>query len=67
MGKIIFSVSYEIDAEKRDEYLALMKKVKKQINKITGQDYRVYEDAERPNFMTEVYYLENEKEVEPNG
>ena len=60
MGKIIFSVSYEIDPEKRDEYLELMKKVREQIREVTGQDYTVYEDSRRPNLMSEVYYLDND-------
>ena len=64
MAKIIFSVSYEIIPEKRSEYLALMKKVKKHIIKTSSQDYTVYEDAERPNLMTEVYFLKYEKDVE---
>lgn len=64
MSKIIFSVSYEIIPEKRKEYLALMKQVQKRINRATNQNYAVYEDADRPNLMTEVFYLDNEKDVE---
>ena len=59
MGKVIFSVSYEIVHEKRDDYLALMNKIKEQIKSSENQDYTLYEDAERPNLMTEVYFLEN--------
>lgn len=60
MGKVIFSVSYEIIPEKRDNYLVLMKKIKEQIKSTENQDYTLYEDAERPNLMTEVYFLENQ-------
>lgn len=59
MGKVIFSVSYEIIPEKRDEYLVLMNKIKEQIKSSEDQDYTLFEDAERPNLMTEVYFLEN--------
>lgn len=59
MGKVIFSVSYEIIPEKRDNYLVLMKKIKEQIKSSENQDYTLYEDAERPNLMTEVYFLQN--------
>ena len=64
MSKIIFSVSYEIIPEKRKEYLALMKQLQRRINSKTNQNYNVYEDADRPNLMTEVYYLDSEKDVE---
>ena len=60
MGKVIFSVSYEVIPEKRDNYLALMRKIKDQIKSSENQDYTLYEDAERPNLMTEVYFLENQ-------
>lgn len=64
MGKIIVSVSYEINPDQREEYIALMQQVKKQIKSAAKQDYDVYEDADRPNLMTEIYYVENEKEIQ---
>ena len=64
MGKIIFSISYEINPDKRDDYLALMKKIKKEVKSKTKQDYSVYEDLERPNLMTEVFFLKEEKDVD---
>jgi len=64
MTKIIFSVSYEIVSERRNDYLKLMKKVKKQIRKSTNQSYSVFEDGSHPNLMTEVYFLEKSSDVE---
>ena len=64
MGKVIVSVSYEINPDHREEYLALMQQVKKQIKSAAKQEYEVYEDADRPNLMTEIYYVENEKEIQ---
>ncbi|MFC1730432.1 MFS transporter [candidate division KSB1 bacterium] len=64
MAKVIFSVSYEIDPEKRDDYLKLMSEVREQVKKITGQDYTVYEDAHHPNMMSEVFYLESEADYQ---
>lgn len=64
MGKIIVSVSYEINPDQREEYIALMQQVKKQIKSAAKQNYDVYEDADRPNLMTEIYYVENEKEIQ---
>lgn len=64
MGKIIVSVSYEINPDQREEYIALMQQVKKQIKSAAKQEYDVYEDADRPNLMTEIYYVENEKEIQ---
>ncbi|MFC1513434.1 hypothetical protein ACFL5P_00320 [candidate division KSB1 bacterium] len=64
MGRFIFSVSYEIIPEKRDEYLELMKKITSEINKQSNQEYTLFEDAERQNFMTEVFFLKNEKDID---
>ncbi len=64
MTKIIFSVSYEIALDRRSEYLKLMKKVKKQIQKSTKQKYSVYEDPSQQNLMTEVYFLEESSYIE---
>jgi len=64
MGRIIFSISYHINPEKRDEYLELMKQVRNEIKEFSGQEYTVYEDARTPHLMSEVFYLENEKELE---
>jgi len=64
MGKVIFSISYEVIPEKRSEYLELMSKIRDQIKEMTGQEYTVYEDAERPNLMNEVFYLESSTDFE---
>jgi len=64
MDKFIFSVSYEIIPEKRTEYLQLMQQIKQRMNEAADFEYTVYEDALRPNAMTEVYFLKSEKDME---
>ncbi|MCP4725982.1 MAG: hypothetical protein GY863_13150 [bacterium] len=63
MSKALFSVSYEITPEKRGEYLELMKEIKTFVKKAAGVDFTVYEDAERPFLMSEVYHVEDKAKI----
>ncbi len=63
MSKALFSVSYEIIPDKRDEYLELMKEIKTLVKKAAGVDFTVFEDAERPFLMSEVYYVEDKAKI----
>lgn len=64
MGKAIFSITYRIVPEKREEYLEHMKKVKVAIEKNDGHAYTIYEDSSSPNLMSEVYHLNDASGVE---
>ncbi|MFC1564168.1 hypothetical protein ACFL6G_04485 [candidate division KSB1 bacterium] len=63
MSKALFSVSYEINPEKRDEYLKLMKEIKTFVKKAAGVEFTVFEDSERPFLMSEVYYVEDKAKI----
>ncbi len=64
MGKILFSVSYEIRPEHRDEYFKTMKKIKEFVKESTGLEYTVYEDKDRPNLVSEVFQLDDESKFD---
>lgn len=56
MGKVIFSISYDILPEKREEFLPLSKSMKEYIHGKNGvSDYSVYEVRGKRNSFTEVF------------
>lgn len=55
MPKVIFSIQYEIEENKREEYMSIAKELKNLL-KIDGlEDYRVYEVKGKPNQFEEIY------------
>lgn len=56
MSRVIFTISYEIGADKRGEYLPLSQKIKEYILGKGGvADYSVFEDKRKKNSFTEVF------------
>ncbi len=56
MSRVIFTIFYEILADKRGEYLPLSQKMKEYILQKGGvADYSVYEDKRKRNSFTEVF------------
>lgn len=55
MGKVIFSIQYEIAATKRDEYLGVIKELKNLLKADGLESYSVYEIKNKPNNFEEIY------------
>jgi hypothetical protein len=53
MGKVIFSIQYEIDPVKRNEFLAVAKELKSLVVAEGLESYSVYEA--KPNHFEEIY------------
>lgn len=63
MGKVIFSISYDILPEKREEYLPLSSSMKDYILGKGGiSDYSVYENRGKPNSFTEIFIFASMEE-----
>ena len=54
MGKVIFTVTYEVRPDKRDEYLALSQEMKSYLA-TNGKNYAVYEEKGKKNSFAEVF------------
>jgi quinol monooxygenase YgiN len=59
MGKVVFSISYDIFPEKRAEYLDVVRELKN-IIKADGLDsYSVFEKKSKENSFSEIYIYES--------
>ncbi len=63
MGKVIFTVSYDITPEKRDEYLALVNEMKQTLAQRSAS-YSVYEQKGRKNAFSEIFVFNSLDEYE---
>ncbi|MCF8268173.1 MAG: antibiotic biosynthesis monooxygenase [Ignavibacteriales bacterium] len=61
MGKVIFTVKYDIYPEKRDEYLNIVKEMKNLVKAEGLESYCVYQLRNKPEKFEEVYVFENEQ------
>ena len=64
MGKVLFSISYEINPEKRDAYLSLAEEMKKHLAGMKGKHYSIYEQKGKKNAFTEVFLCDSMQEYE---
>lgn len=55
MAKVLFSVQYEINPDKRDEYLKLIKELKNLVKADGLLDYSVYEQKNKRNHFEELF------------
>ena len=56
MGKVIFTISYDIVPEKRVEYLPLSQKMKEHILQKEGvEEYSIFENRRKQNSFSEVF------------
>jgi hypothetical protein len=53
MPKVLLQISYDIDPEKREEYLALVKEMKNHFRVARKKDYTVYEQKGKKNSFVE--------------
>ncbi len=64
MPKILFEINYNIDPEKREDFLTTIEDLKKSIAQTSGNSYSVFESKKNPNNFTEVYLYDNEEEFD---
>jgi hypothetical protein len=55
MAKVIFSVQYEISANKKEEYFGVVKELKNLLKADGLENYSVYEVKGKPNSYQEIY------------
>lgn len=64
MGKVLFTIQYEILPEKRNDYLDVVRELKTLV-KTEGLDtYYVFELKGKPNVFTEAYVFANKQAFE---
>lgn len=64
MSKVIFTISYDIDPEKRDAYLALIKEMKEHLGRSNGKEYAIYEHKGKKNSFSEVFIFNSMEEYD---
>ena len=64
MGKVIFTISYEVKPERREEYLALSQEMKSYIAGNTGRNYTIYEQKGKKNHFSEVFLFNSLEEYD---
>ena len=64
MAKVIFTISYDIHPEKREEYLELSKEMKEYLTNSKGREYSVYETKGKKNNFTEIFLFSSMDEYD---
>lgn len=64
MGRVIFSIKYEIIPERRDEYLDVIRELKSLVAAEGLESYSVYEGKKNKNHFQEIYIFESEETYE---
>ena len=64
MAKVIFTISYEINPEKREEYLSLSRKTKSHFVESKGKNYAIYEQKGKRNTFSEVFICNSREEYD---
>ena len=55
MAKVIFSIQYEINSNKKEEYFGVVKELKNLLKAEGLENYSVYEVKGKPNHFQEIY------------
>lgn len=55
MSKVLFSIQYEIENEKRDEFFKVVRELKNLLKADGLESYTVYEVKGKPNNFQEIY------------
>ncbi len=61
MGRVIFSISYDIIPEKRTEYLDIVRELKNIIKSDGLESYSVYEQKSKSNGFQEIYIYKSQQ------
>lgn len=64
MSKVIFSIQYELEKEKREEYLKAIRELKTLLKAEGLEDYTVFELKGKPNNFQEQYTFSTKEDFE---
>ncbi|MBM4168262.1 MAG: hypothetical protein FJ215_03790 [Ignavibacteria bacterium] len=64
MPGVILQISYEIDEQRREDYLRLVKEMKEHFTAVRGKQYSVYELRGKPNSFVEQFVCGSVEEYE---
>jgi len=64
MSKVLFIINYEIESEKKEEYLRTIRELKNLIKAEGLESYSVYEAKGKPNRYQEQYIFSSEEAFE---
>ncbi len=64
MPRVMFTISYGIKPERREEYLGLTKEMKDHFTKVGRKNYSVYETKAKKNQFTEVFVTNSLEEFD---
>lgn len=62
MGKVIFTISYEVLPDKREDYIALTQAMKNHFRSENGREYAVFEVKGKKNSFTEMFIFKSIEE-----
>ena len=61
MAKVIFSIQYEINSSKKEEYFGVVKELKNLLKAEGLESYAVYEIKGKPNNYQEIYVFSSDE------
>jgi quinol monooxygenase YgiN len=64
MSKVIFSIRYNVVAEKRADYLDVVRELKNLVKAEGLESYSVFEQKNKPNCFEEIYIFKNQESYE---
>lgn len=64
MARVIFTIQYEVFAEKREEYLKVARELKNIVRAEGLQEYSIFEIEKKKNHFSEQYLFIDEKAYE---
>lgn len=64
MGKVIFSIRYNVFPERREEYLDVVRELKNLVKADGLENYSVFEQKNKPNNFEEVYIFKSQEAFE---
>jgi hypothetical protein len=64
MAKILFTISYDVNPEHREEYLALAREMKKHLVEGRGKKYAIYEQRGKKDSYVEVFFCDSVEEYD---
>jgi hypothetical protein len=64
MPRVMFTISYAIKPENRDQYLTLIKEMKQHLTMVGKHNYSVFEAKARKNHFTELFVTNSMEEFD---
>lgn len=64
MAKVLFTISYEVNPAKREEYLALTQQMKDLFSRSNGKSYSIFEQKGKKNNFSEVFIFDSMEEYD---